>query len=107
MSRNGNWSAAEIAQARKLISAGVTSSKEIATRLRRPHTGHVWLQMRRHCGDLLPDKRVYARRSTPALTIVRKLGEASETPADDTERPQPWHPLHDNARLLSVLAGAL
>lgn len=86
VTRGPLFSAAEIEKTRELIKSGVVQGKQIARALGRNYTGAIHTMMRRHCSDLLPPKREYAKRYASSE-------RRSETYVDEMQRERkPWKP---------------
>lgn len=80
------FTAEEIEKTRALIKSGTVEAKKIAVALGRNYTGAIHTMMRRHCNDLLPPKREYARRYASSEP-------RTETYVDEMQRErQPWKP---------------
>lgn len=114
--KRADWSADDIAKARVFMERGCTQAMKLAKLMNKNYTGSFYAQMRLHCSDLLPEKRVYKSRNPYAVSrvpgharnIVRHMTENTGDPAYFliADLPQPYHPLHDNPRMKRILGGS-
>lgn len=81
--RGTPWTRDDIAKLRRIVGGGIHEAKRVATALRRPYTGTVWIMMRRHCSDLLPPPRKYKPRGGASY-----IDSENEKPLER----QPWRP---------------